>query len=55
LIDEDCSVYAIELDRNERRIDIGTPESYWIALNATRKLRECDPKYITNKLLRRPK
>lgn len=40
LIDENCNVYAIQLDRNERRIDIGTPESYWIALDATRKLRQ---------------
>jgi UTP--glucose-1-phosphate uridylyltransferase len=40
LIDEDCNVYAIELNPNERRIDIGTPKSYWIALNATRKLKE---------------
>lgn len=39
LIDEDCSVYAIELDPNERRIDIGTPKSYWTALNATKKIR----------------
>lgn len=42
LIDEHCNVYAIELDSGERRIDIGTPKSYWLAMrtciNMTKKL-----------------
>jgi glucose-1-phosphate thymidylyltransferase len=32
LIDEKCNVYAVELSKNEKRIDIGTPEFYWTAL-----------------------
>jgi len=36
LIDEKCAVYALELKRAEKRIDIGTPESYWKALEASR-------------------
>jgi len=43
LIDENCDVYAVELNPNERRIEIGTPESYWIALNETKKLKESNP------------
>jgi UTP--glucose-1-phosphate uridylyltransferase len=35
LIDEKCDVYAVELSRNEKRIDIGTAHSYWNALNST--------------------
>ncbi len=27
-------VYAVELNRDQKRIDIGTPESYWIALKS---------------------
>lgn len=34
LIEEDCNVYAIELGRNEKRIDLGTPKSYWFALSS---------------------
>ena len=33
LINEKCDVYAVELSQDEKRIDIGTPESYWAALN----------------------
>jgi UTP--glucose-1-phosphate uridylyltransferase len=33
LMNEKCDVYAVELNQNEKRIDIGTPESYWAALN----------------------
>jgi UTP--glucose-1-phosphate uridylyltransferase len=36
LLDEGGDVYAVELSSNETRIDIGTPESYWAALKATR-------------------
>jgi len=32
LIDENCNVYAMELSKNEKRIEIGTPEFYWTAL-----------------------
>jgi UTP--glucose-1-phosphate uridylyltransferase len=28
LIDQRCRAYALELNRNEKRIDVGTPESY---------------------------
>lgn len=35
LIDQECRVYAIELKKDEKRVDIGTPESYWIALSTT--------------------
>jgi len=35
LIDQKCNVYAIELNQDENRIDIGTPESYWRALATT--------------------
>jgi len=28
LINQRCAVYAVELNRNEKRIDMGTPESY---------------------------
>lgn len=35
LLDEERNVYAVELDRGEQRIDIGTPTSYWRALNIT--------------------
>ncbi len=38
LINDQCGVYAVELDRGERRIDIGTPKAYWLALNTTKKL-----------------
>lgn len=38
LIDENCDVYAVELDPSERRIDIGTPQSYWLALSVTKNL-----------------
>jgi len=33
LINEKRDVYAVQLNQNEKRIDIGTPESYWTALN----------------------
>ncbi|MFX1265120.1 MAG: UTP--glucose-1-phosphate uridylyltransferase [Promethearchaeota archaeon] len=35
LIDQQCRVYAVELSKGEKRIDIGTPESYWTGLDAT--------------------
>jgi UTP--glucose-1-phosphate uridylyltransferase len=35
LIKERGKVYAVELASYEKRIDIGTPESYWNALRAT--------------------
>lgn len=33
LIDKNCPVYAVELGSNEKRVDIGTPQSYLRALN----------------------
>jgi UTP--glucose-1-phosphate uridylyltransferase len=38
LIDEKRDVYAVALNSNEKRIDIGTPESYWAALNEAMNL-----------------
>lgn len=35
LIDQKCDVYAVESNKDEKRIDVGTPESYWKALTAT--------------------
>ena len=37
LIDQDCSVYALELEKGDKRIDIGTPESYWNVLQTLQK------------------
>jgi len=34
LINQGEDVYAVELNRDQKRIDIGTPESYWIALKS---------------------
>lgn len=39
LINEGCAVYALELQKEEKRIDIGTPDSYWEVLRTTRKWR----------------
>jgi len=36
LIDQGCNVYALELNHSEKRIEIGTPESYLAALSAFR-------------------
>jgi len=38
LINGGGKVYAVELQREEKRIDIGNPKLYWQALNATYKL-----------------
>lgn len=38
LIDDGLQVYALELKPGERRIDIGTPESYWQVLKEARNL-----------------
>jgi len=35
LIEEGSRVYAVELSQDEKRVDIGTPHSYWSALNYT--------------------
>lgn len=35
MIHEGGKVYGVELNRNERRIEIGTPSSYWNALRTT--------------------
>jgi UTP--glucose-1-phosphate uridylyltransferase len=35
LVEDGGKVYAVELNPNETRIDIGSPESYWNALRAT--------------------
>jgi len=40
LVAQKCNVYAIELNQEEKRIDIGTPESYWGALSTTYNLTE---------------
>ena len=37
LVKDGGKVYAVELNSHETRIDIGTPESYWNALEATMK------------------
>lgn len=37
LINEGGTVYALELEKGEKRIDIGTPDSYWKVLRTTRK------------------
>lgn len=38
LVDQEYKVYAVELKQDEKRIDVGTPESYWKALTMTHKL-----------------
>jgi len=38
LIDERLPVYALELKDGEKRIDIGTPKSYWEVLKAAKRL-----------------
>lgn len=35
LINEDSAVYALELEREEKRVEIGTPNAYWEALKST--------------------
>jgi dTDP-glucose pyrophosphorylase len=35
LIHQKRSVYAVELNQSDKRIDVGTPESYWKALAIT--------------------
>jgi len=37
LVQKKHKVYAVELNQDQRRIDIGTPESYWQALTTTYK------------------
>lgn len=39
LINDGRVVYALELEKGEKRIDIGTPDSYWKVLRTTRKRR----------------
>lgn len=39
LINEGCAVYALEVEKGEKRVDIGTPDSYWELLRTTRKRR----------------
>ncbi len=38
LLDRQCKIYALKLKHGERRIDIGTPETYVEALKAVFKL-----------------
>jgi UTP--glucose-1-phosphate uridylyltransferase len=38
LINQGNKVYAIELNQNQKRIDIGTPESYWTALKTVHRI-----------------
>jgi UTP--glucose-1-phosphate uridylyltransferase len=42
LIDQGFPVYGLELKRGEKRIDIGTPESYW---NVLKTLQKTDVRY----------
>jgi UTP--glucose-1-phosphate uridylyltransferase len=37
MIDKKHAVYAVELEKGQKRIDIGTPESYWKVLMTVRK------------------
>lgn len=37
LINENCAVYALELKKGEKRIDVGTAESYWNVLETMKK------------------
>jgi len=37
IIDAGGIVYAMQIRKDERRVDIGTPESYWMALNLSKK------------------
>lgn len=37
MIDKGQAVYAVELEKGQKRIDIGTPDSYWKVLMAVRK------------------
>ena len=37
LVEQNYPVYAVELDSNEKRVDIGTPQSYFEALNLMAK------------------
>jgi UTP--glucose-1-phosphate uridylyltransferase len=37
LINKGCAVYALELQKSIKRLDIGTPESYWESLRYSRK------------------
>jgi UTP--glucose-1-phosphate uridylyltransferase len=47
LIDQGCRVYGLELKRGEKRIDIGTPESYWTVLKTMQKLSEHNSKSLS--------
>ena len=38
LINQGNDVYAIELNQEQKRIDIGTPESYWTALKSAHEI-----------------
>jgi UDP-glucose pyrophosphorylase len=38
MIDDNLKVYAVELDKEDLRFDIGTPETYWEALNFSYKI-----------------
>lgn len=40
LVEQKSNIYAIELNKDEKRIDIGTPESYWKALKTTYNLKQ---------------
>ena len=37
LINEGCAIYALEVEKGEERIDIGTPDSYWKVLRTIRE------------------
>lgn len=43
LVDQTHSVYAVEMSSNEKRLDIGTPESYLRALNLVTRSRNSAP------------
>jgi len=47
LIDIGLNVYAVKMRRDEIRLDIGTPETYWEALNLSYKHFKKEPGYQT--------
>ena len=52
LIDQGYPVYGLELKRKEKRVDIGTPQSYWTVLKNMQKIvNRTSNKAITEKEL----
>lgn len=46
LIEGNFSVYGVELDQDERRLDVGTPESYWQTLNILKEEKKKPPRAL---------